>query len=215
MSAEEKPKQRLAHILWIGGSTCAGKTTLTRHLGARYGLRTYHVDKALRQHMKGIDPSTHPALYEWTTMPWTERCVRPWEVHLADSVAAYEEQFRMVVEDLLSSAATPVLVEGAALLPHLVAPWLQHRRQAIWAVPSQAFLQQHHSKRISVVLRIRGQCEDPDWAFRNWMDFGDEFARWIRESTEKLGLPLLVVDGGRSLEENAEAVARHFRLGSP
>ena len=215
MSDKQKPKQRLAHVLWIGGSTCAGKTTMTKLLGTRYGVRTYHVDKALREHMGQIDPVTYPALHEWSTMPWTERCVRPWKVQLADSIAAYEEQFRMVVEDLLSAAPTPVLVEGAALLPHLVAPWLKHKRQAIWAVPSQAFLQQHHSKRISVVLRIRGPTEDPDRAFRNWMDFGDEFARWIVESTEKLGLPLVVVDGGRTLGENAQVVARHFGLGSP
>ncbi len=215
MIAEEKPKQGLDHVLWIGGSTCAGKTTLTKLLGTRYGMTTYHVDKALREHMRQIDPATYPALHEWTTMPWNERCVRPWKVQLADSIAAYEEQFGMVLQDLLTSAPSPVLVEGAALLPHLVAPWLQHGRQAIWAVPSQAFLQQHHSKRISVVLRIRGPSEDPDWAFRNWMDFGDGFARWIAESTEKLGLPLLMVDEQSTLEENAEVLARHFGLGSP
>jgi hypothetical protein len=44
------------------------------------------------------------------------------------------------------------------------------------------------------------------------MERDTRFAKWIETEASELHLPLLKVDGNRTIEENAEAVARHFQL---
>ena len=49
---DEELRQRLSHVLWVGGSPCAGKSSVTKFLGRRYGVQTYHVDNDLAKRLK-------------------------------------------------------------------------------------------------------------------------------------------------------------------
>ena len=40
----EAAREDFRHVYWIGGSGCAGKSTVTEILAERYGLATYHQD---------------------------------------------------------------------------------------------------------------------------------------------------------------------------
>jgi hypothetical protein len=44
------------------------------------------------------------------------------------------------------------------------------------------------------------------------MDRDVHFARWVVKTANELGLPVLKVDGQRSIAENAAAVTAHFGL---
>jgi hypothetical protein len=44
------------------------------------------------------------------------------------------------------------------------------------------------------------------------MERADQFTRWVAGEAELLGLPVLTVDGQRTIAENAERVAGHFGL---
>jgi hypothetical protein len=59
---------------------------------------------------------------------------------------------------------------------------------------------------------ILGECEDPERAYRNWMDRDVAFGLWVREQASELDLEVLEVSGQRTIESNAEIVARHFGL---
>ena len=59
---------------------------------------------------------------------------------------------------------------------------------------------------------VVAQCSDPEAAFHNWMERDSRFAKWIEAEATAFNLALLKVDGGRSIEDDAEAVARHFEL---
>ncbi|MFN8444306.1 MAG: hypothetical protein U0175_26220 [Caldilineaceae bacterium] len=43
---------------WIGGSPCAGKSSVTNLLAAQFGLTTYHVDDHFNRHAQHLDPNS-------------------------------------------------------------------------------------------------------------------------------------------------------------
>jgi 2-phosphoglycerate kinase len=208
------PRQDLAHVLWMGGSPCSGKSSIAEMLAHRHELQIYHVDEAFSErHRKRLVPAQHPTLYKWHTTPWDELWMQPQERLLAEAIAAYGEHFGMILEDLLSMPrSTTVLAEGTALLPDPVSSLQPDRRRALWIVPSEEFQRNHYPNRGHWVQAVLSQCEDPGQALQNWMDRDVAFARWATDRAKELGMALLQVDGTRSIVENAAWVTRHFRL---
>ena len=204
--------RELGHIFWLGGSPCSGKSTISEILASRFGLDVYHVDEAFEAHAQSFDPALQPALTRWCASSWEQRWMQPVGRLLRDVIACYREHFTLVLEDLRSTPKhKPLLVEGAALLPGEVAGVLAERRRAVWVVPTADFQREHYSKR-EWVGGVVGQCENPEAAFDNWMGRDIEFARWVAAEAGALGLEILRADGTRTAEENASAVASHFRL---
>jgi 2-phosphoglycerate kinase len=210
---ERIKKEALAHVLWMGGSPCSGKSSIATILAERYGLRTYHVDEAYQEHRQCLDPARHPCMHKWTTTPWDELWMQPAEVLLSEAITCYGEHFQLVLEDLLAlPQADPLLVEGTALLPDRVASLLLDHHQALWVVPTEAFQREHYPRRGAWVGSILSQCQDPEGALQNWMDRDVAFAKWVTGRARALGLSLLEVDGQRTIAENAATVAGRFQL---
>ncbi|MCM3225970.1 ArpU family phage packaging/lysis transcriptional regulator [Terribacillus saccharophilus] len=145
--------QELSHIYWIGGSPCAGKTTIARKLAAEYGFTYYKCDDCYDDHMSRSTPDQQPNMYKIKDQTWnqvwsTQFCSLSVEEQIEDVIRVYEEQFSLILEDLLSRPkTTPILVEGAALLSNLVAPLLTDLNHAIWLVPTPEFQVEHYKKR--------------------------------------------------------------------
>ena len=168
-------QKRLRHILWLGGSPCAGKTTITKLLVQQYNLLSYHVDEAFAEHRKQVTIKEQPLLYKWTHTPWNELWMRPLEILLPEAIACYSEHFELIAQDLLilsntESVPKPILVEGTSLLPNLVGPLLSSPKQGLWIVPTEIFQRQTYRRRGGWVETILKECIDPDKAFQNWMD---------------------------------------------
>jgi hypothetical protein len=131
-------------------------------------------------------------------------------VLLTEVIAAYSEHFSLVLEDLVAAHDADealVLVEGNQLLPPLVYPLLADPAHALWMVPTEAFQREVYPRRGDWVQQILGTCEDPELSLRNWMDRDVAFAHWVLDQARGLGLRTRVVDGDRTIEQNAEFVA--------
>ena len=204
----------LARVLWMGGSPCSGKSSIAEMLAKKYGLHVYKCDDAFWEHTKRVDPVAHPTFHRLTHMAWDEIWMRPVAVQIADEFACYREQFGMIVDDLLAlPRSTPVIAEGAALLPDLVFGLLPDRSRAVWVIPAESFQRKHYTPgRRPFVNDILADCQDPTQAFANWMDRDVGFAKRVAEQARALGLKVLTVDGKRTIEQNAEIVARHLGL---
>ena len=145
-------------------------------------------------------------------MTWDEVWMRPVDVLVTRELAFYREEFELVIEDLLSiPRSTPIIAEGAALLPECVAPLLSHPNQAIWIVPIEQFQLKEYARR-EWVENILSQCRDPQQAWQNWMGRDAAFARTISQDAKDRGLYVIEVDGSQSIEEHAKMVAAHFGL---
>ena len=200
------------NVFWLGGSPCSGKSSISRILASRFDLNVYHVDEAFENLTQRLDPVHHPALTKWRESSWDERWMQPIDNLVQDVIACYREHFALIREDILGiPKRKSLLVEGTALLPKLVAGVLTKRSQAIWIIPSADFQRAHYSGR-EWARNIVAKCNDPEAAFHNWMERDIRFAEWVESEAIAINLPAIRVDGSRTLEENAEAVATHFQF---
>lgn len=203
----------LSHILWLGGSPCAGKSSISRLLAEAYGLVVYSVDDAFPAHVARLDPAHQPALTAWLRASWDERWMQPVDDLVAEATACYTEHWSLILGDVAAmSGAGPVLVEGTALLPGEVARLGVAPRRAVWMTPSAEFQYRYYAQR-EWMRDIVAQCSQPETAFANWMARDAQFARWVEEQARCLGYEVIVVDGVTPIEGMAQRVAQHFRLG--
>ena len=202
------------YVYWIGGSPCSGKSSISQRLADRYCLELFSVDSAFNDHAVRLDPIRHPYLTNWQSMSWNERWMRPTKKLLQEVIACYEEHFSLILEDILAKTEVrPLLVEGSALLPDLVARFSPHKSNAVWIIPSPDFQKFQYSQR-TFAQNVLQSCENPDVAFANWMERDIQFAGWVANRARKLHLNILTVDGTQTIEENAAWVSAKLNLDS-
>lgn len=172
-------QRQLERVFWLGGSPCAGKSSISEIIAARFGLDVYHVDEAFAVHELRFDPIRHPALTKWSRSSWNQRWMQPVENLVPEVIACHQEHFTLVLEDIFAvSNGKSLLVEGSALLPAQVANIISSQSHAIWIIPTADFQRTHYSKR-DWVRDILAQCSKPAEAFHNWMERDIRFAQWI------------------------------------
>jgi 2-phosphoglycerate kinase len=169
----ERVRERLSHVLWIGGGTDAGKTSVARLLSETHRLPVYHYDQAdLRHHVRLAQTSPRYAAFLDASME--ERWVRPEQEALAERAwQAFRDRFALVMEDLTALSfpeGMRVLVEGFGLTPELLEPVLAWRRQAIWLVPTETFKLSAMERRGKG--RFGGEVSDAHRASRNLLELG-------------------------------------------
>lgn len=206
-------KTALAHVLWIGGATDSGKTSVAGALAERHGLQAYHYDLYDREvypgHWARTDPERQPHMHATPTTDrdrmWVdtkpEELVQRW-------LDTTPERFELTIEDLLALPATPgIVAEGYGFSPDLVLPLLTSPRQAIWLVSNEAF------KRATYERRGKGQfagTRDPARARYNHIERDLMLAEYIRGRAEDLGLTVVEIDGSCSLDAVVALVEAHF-----
>ncbi len=209
----ETLQKELAHVYWLGGSPCSGKSSIADALVETYGLRLYRADEAFFRHEKIVTPELQPIFYKLTHYSAEELWMRPVEQQVAEEIMLYREEFPLLLEELLAlPKSQPILAEGAALLPECVIPLLLERQRAIWVVPTTAFQLQHYGNRVWA-RDVVSACTNPEQAFQNWMQRDIRFAKFVEGEARHQGMQTLVVDGTHSLAENTALVEQHFQLG--
>ncbi|MEW9530146.1 hypothetical protein [Microbispora sp. NPDC049125] len=208
--------RRLAHVRWIAGGTGAGKSTIARALAERHDVILYGGDHAERGYVHRCTPQRQPYLWALLRMPLEDR----WTGRTAEEIfqampSLHGETFGFIIEELLAMPADrPVLVDDFRTLPRDVAPLLKHREQAAFLLPTPEFRRQALGTRFA----------DPARARANWgnSDHADALAKrlardqlWdeeVRRQALELDLPVLIVDGSRSVAEMADELAAMFHL---
>lgn len=196
------------NIIWIGGSPCAGKSSIADAIAAERGWAVYRCDDEVERHAQLADPVRQPVFTRLNRLSCDELWMRPLDRQVAEEFAFYRDQFSLILDDLARFPSDrTVIAEGAALLPDLVDPAAVARHRAIWIVPARSFQLEHYAKRTWPANTL-SQCTDRAAAWANWMERDIRFARAVASSARALACPLLVVDGLHSLEDNIASVAR-------
>lgn len=201
----------LDHVLWLGGSACAGKTTAARTLAAAHGLTVYSCDEQFEEHRRRASPERHPRFHSLMDLSPEELWAPPVETQVRDLLGFYEDEFAMIVEDLREVSA-PVIAEGVGLLPERVAEVLADRHRACWLIATPELRRRRYPQRGPWLAELLGRCADPRQAFTAWMARDDGIAAHLARQAAGLSLPFLAVDGHSTEEETAAALARQLHL---
>lgn len=110
-------RQKLNHIYWLGGSPCAGKSSIADSLAQRYGFQIYRCDEAFFRHEKIVTLEHQPVFYRLTHLSDEELwMLRPVEQQVVEEIALYREEFPLILDELLClPRSKPIVVEGAAV----------------------------------------------------------------------------------------------------
>lgn len=203
-------RQELAHVYWIGGSPCSGKSSIAENILKSGDFCLYDCDQAFFKHVEIITPEAQPTFYRVMHLSNNDLWMRPVEQQTREETLIYQEEFPLLLKDLLSlPKERPILAVGAALLPECVSPLLNRPQQGIWIVPAREFQLFHYSRR-EWAKDVVKDCEDPQQAFQNWMQRDICFASQVRQAAQERGLPILIVDGSTSIQENTARVQEQF-----
>jgi hypothetical protein len=209
--------QKLSHVMWIAGSPCSGKSTISHTITRIYVFLDYHVDALAENHfarrVAAGDAGATAFMKMNTDQRWIERSV---ETLVQETLESWTRDFHLVIEDLLAMPKESIIVAEGNFFPACVAPYLSSSHQALWLVPTDAFCERaRRQKRAALVERqkrhgVYNEGRDPEKRLRNIIDRDQQLARYVKQQAGALHLPLYEVDGSRSLEEMTDLVERHF-----
>jgi hypothetical protein len=201
----------LAHVFWLGGPSDSGKTSVMNLIVQRRRWQRYPCDFHEHNHLIArADPILHPTIYQSLDRSLDESWLHPTPQQLFDHIlATNDERFPMICDDLrLMPHKPPVLAEGPRLFPKLMAPVLTSLSQAIWLIPTAGFVRASQERRDKPSGRYGSS--DPERLRENFLARERLLAEYIESEITRLGLPFIVVDGRRTVEEIADEIEAHF-----
>ena len=108
---------RPTNVLWIGGRSGAGKSTVARLLARRHGLRWYSCDTKTWEHLDRAVAAGDPAAVEWARLTPLQRS----ELPTVDKLRLTLDRTSMVLADVAGLLDRPaVIAEGTNVLPSMV-----------------------------------------------------------------------------------------------
>lgn len=199
-------------IYWIGGSPCAGKSSIAEILAKKYDFTVFKCDDFMIKHIEKSDKVRHPIMNKFKKMSWNQIWMRSVDIQVIEEFDFYREEFDMLLNDLeLSLENKTMIVEGTALLPELLNSLKINKKKVVYIAPTNDFQVHYYSKR-TWIKEVLGQCENPSLAFSNWMERDVEFSNVVLDTANKLGMQTFRVDGDLSIEEMVIKVEEYFEL---
>lgn len=190
--------QELRHVLWIGGGSRSGKTTIAKRLARRHGLRWYSADAQTWQHRDRAVAAGHLAALRFESLTLDERAqASPAELL---EMGLHSERGPMIVDDLRALPAAPLVVaEGSTVPPFVVSTGVAAPARAVWLIPTPEFgeAQIDHRSAPDHVRRL---------LIETWRLGVEQVAREVAEHSA----PRLTVDGSRGLDEMTAVVEERF-----
>ncbi len=207
----------LAHILWIGGSPCSGKSTISHAIARIYVFVDYHADAFERHHfarrVAAGDAEAIAFLRMNMDQRWLQRSV---EELSRETIVSWTNRFPYVIADLLALPKENLIVAEGNFFPASVAPYLSSPHQAIWLTPTDAFCDHARRRKQAELVRrqkrqgVYDEGSNPEQRLRNLIERDKRLASYVKQQAEALSLPIYEVDGSRSIEDMTELVERHF-----
>jgi cytidylate kinase len=207
-------RELLAHVYWIGGGSCAGKSTVARRLAGRYGLHLYATDDVMAEHSRRSRPQDCPLLHQFIAMDMDDRWVNRSPAAMLDTFPWFRgEGFPLILDDLLRLPLDRrVLVEGFRLLPHLVKPLLSAANHAVWLLPSPEFRQATMARRGGSGSGFLAKTANPARALQNLLERDRMFTDRLGREVKALELRAIPLHPAVAEDDSVNLVARIFGL---
>jgi hypothetical protein len=205
-------RTKLSHVLWIGGGTDAGKTTVAEKIVERHNFAYYSFDRHERSHTDRIAATGYYTTgrknpFDMTPDElWVDREPADMAVNV---ITSWSRRAEFAIEDILAMPSdTTIIAEGPGFFPEIIAPLLTNQHQAIWLVPTVQF------KRKIAIQRgkpsVRFQTRDPIRATENIIGRDLRVAEHVKKEAQRHQAKWVEVDGSQSVDEMIKIVEQHF-----
>ncbi len=200
------------NIYYIGGSPCAGKSSVAEILSKKHDLYYFKTDDFLDRYMQTGARKGYSVCRKVTSMNAEQVWMREPLVQCREEFDIYREIFEFVATDLkLIDWKGGIITEGAVYLPELMKQSGISDSRYISITPAKEFQITHYRERDFVPLVLEG-CSDKEKAFRNWMDRDILFAQEVQRQCQKENYVSVINDGTMEMDELTNLVAAHFEL---
>ncbi len=184
-------------LCFIGGSPCAGKSSLADLFAQKHGLKVYHADEHYEQHLLRAT-KRQPTLVELQKRLWLEVMTRSLPEMVRDELQANLELGEFALEDV-QQLEPPCIAEGMPFMPDFMAK-LELPVKPVYLIPTPEFQREQYAKR-EWARQLLAQTSDPNTVFDNWMTRDAQTAQFVKSQAQTLGFAVLSVDGSLSLLE--------------
>lgn len=195
---------------YIGGSPCAGKSTIAEILSQKYDLYYFKVDDFLETYTNICAQKGCPICRKTVEMSAEQIWMRDPVLQCREEFQFYEEIFEYILADLRQlSHNRGMITEGAAYVPDLIKGLGIPDSQYISITPAKDFQVSHFKKREFVPYVLKG-CRNMEQAFEHWMERDHLFAQEVQKQCKENGYCSIINDGSIEISELASQVAAHF-----
>ena len=207
-------REQLRHVYWIGGGSCAGKSTIARRIADQHGLHLYATDDVMTEHARRSNAEDCPLLHRFIAMDMDDQWVNRSPTTMLDTFHWFRgEGFNLIIEDLLRiPTGLRVIVEGFRLLPHLVNPVFSTSDHAVWLLPSHEFRLATIERRGGWTSGFPAKTSNPERALENLLDRDRMFTDRLSREVEDLELRAIQVNTAISEDDCANLVTKIFGL---
>lgn len=206
----------MQHVYWIGGSPCAGKTTIAHIIAQEYGWQTIHLDRHMEEYLQRAKEEQHPTLARYRKDGLQMFLSQTAEEQFSAVQQLSHEQFEFILDTIRQfDSDSPILVEGANILASDVIRVVSELNHVVWLVPTEEFQLQTYPRRGTWVLDVLRQNfpeEQRVDVFEQWMLRDTLMAEWTANQARMHNIPVRIVDGTLTIRENAQFVGQHFGL---
>lgn len=198
------------HVLWIGGGSCQGKSTVADVLGDSTGFRVVHLNNWLFELLDTSDERSSSAMNWFRTTEIEKRFAEGGDPQIDRYLESLMEQTTGSRPLLAHIVDSPTIIEGNCFLPAQAGD-LSPQGRCIWLLSTDEFRETRYEERVfrQGVLDLH---DHPETAWRNWINRDHQQAAYVRKPAAELDLDMVVVDASDDVQSVARTLAARFGL---
>lgn len=205
-------EKRMKNIYFIGGSPCAGKSTISEIIAKKYDLYYFKVDDYLEKYMQLAANNNKPLCKKNLSLDSDGIWMRDPKLQANEEFGIYKEIFDILINDLEKiDCNKPIITEGCAYIPTLMKNLGIATTRYLSIIPTKEFQISHYQKRFWVPDVLKN-CSNKDKAFKNWMERDHLFALEIKKQCDKENYKVIINDGNINIDKMINEVIKHFKI---
>lgn len=204
-------KHYLKNVYWIGGTACAGKTTMSRTLAEKYNFYHYNADEMYQHYRKIAVPERQPYMCKhfedlkaYFSQPLDEY------MHFLEMIN--RESFGMLLLDIIKISENQTVIVEGHYPPELMKELASHDRIAFMMTDEKHIRKDYFDREDKICMLNAIRDAGNEMLLNHVLDVVVKSAASQVESGIKHGYKTFERNETSTVESTLEALEKHFKL---